>query len=379
MVRLHNQCFTTAGLLMLTYLTFDLQKELFGLIGFASRSPKFQKYHLNKKITPWKILKKPDDLLIYLHVPKTAGSTYRKLLVNAKSEFTNWYPNKTTHSWNSPGCIKNRNFGGTHCSVAELTNCVEKGFLEGVSENHKDGEDNVKNPRLNFVTVLRHPVDRVISEYFWWKNPNNINHRPCAPAWNREMCKVQENITAWVLSGHNTAHNRQFKSMIGLVKMRTPGWSPMECNNLNGKHDFMFWNRFMSDSELGDSEVLSDSDFYKSSKLNAKNSESNGYKLLNSDKYLLETGLEEIEKNFAFIGIKEDIDESLRLGNVILKSQKKSKKKAEEVNFHANEAKSEIEDDLRKIIENRNYLDMVVYNFAVRKMKVTLDDFDGRV
>ena len=54
-----------------------------------------------------------ETLLVYIHIPKTAGSTFKKLINSINTDLTDWYPGKGTNSWNSPGCLDAHKYGGT--------------------------------------------------------------------------------------------------------------------------------------------------------------------------------------------------------------------------------------------------------------------------
>ena len=113
-------------------------------------------------VQAWQKLNNSSDLLLtFIHIPKTSGSSFfntvREAAVTADIKI---FPNHQ-NSFNSPGCRKNREFGGTHCSFSELNDCF-------VTKRAQIGYENLQNPTNKYFSIIRNPIDRVISEYFWW-------------------------------------------------------------------------------------------------------------------------------------------------------------------------------------------------------------------
>ena len=201
-----------------------------------------------QNVTPWRqLITEPIETMIaFIHIPKTAGSSFYKLINTDKYgksmrlRYQNIYPSKfykntgsgkkgDPESWNSPGCQFEKQHGGTHCSFSELEDCFDKRYVETVA--------NVK-----YMTVFREPVRRVISEYFWWRNkvcencPRKVRKfrgEMCGlkdkdQNWPDDLCRVSGNFTAWLLSPVNVAHNRLVKSVMSMNKMnrRVIFWNP---------------------------------------------------------------------------------------------------------------------------------------------------------
>ena len=314
-------------------------------------------------------------LLPFLHIPKTAGSTM-KLIIDL-FDFS-WplkksvYPSKKFKSFNSPGCIVTSSYGGTHCSYSELKDCIDRKLLlwpENFEKFNEKGRQyvmsNSKNQimedfeikiKTKFISIVRHPIERVLSEYYWWAKVADRDDGRCANAWHIESCSVRDNLKHWVMHPFNTAHNRQVKSLANLPKMKAPGSRYRQCLNLDGQADHKFFG---------------------------------SYQTLNSNKSLIINAIRNIEENFAFIGIYEDINLSGHLSKIILSYindplqidfdedfiNDRSKGKFSP-SHSTNDSKPEIFDrEILDMIFERNQLDMVLYWYLKEKLRVTKDRY----
>jgi len=175
-------------------------------------------------------------IFFFIHVPKCAGwETWQaiKEIANAghvcerPEPVVLWPPGK---SWRNAGCASGGNSMGIHCSLSEISDCYESGNMQRVDKGHCVEKEWVMGKKdrpvyhvypirtFKFITVLREPVDRVVSEFYWWKP------WPLEPAWDQPLHRAssQDNLTAWALSPHNNAHNRMTKQVAFLPSMRAP-------------------------------------------------------------------------------------------------------------------------------------------------------------
>ena len=197
-------------------------------------------------------------VLAFIHIPKCAGTSFfnrcREVTGQgpgrthasgdaeaggpADGGFT-WYPQEAcytslsdgksevcrTNSWNSPGC-SSEPFGGTHCGVSETADCLDRGLAQLTPPLRPN------DPKPLFVTIIRNPVERVLSEYAWWK-------KRCARerGWTAGLCAAhkirgaspEERLLAWINTRDNNAHNRMAKMLAHLPAMRAPGASQSHC------------------------------------------------------------------------------------------------------------------------------------------------------
>lgn len=211
---------------------------------------------------------------------------------------------------------------------------------------------------MKYVSIIRDPVERVISEYFWWKSGKRISH---SFAWPAELKKVayenHGNFTKWILHENNTAHNRQFKTFLdvgavgdnyGLDGVLNTDVS--DCANINSTKYLRFWKKF-SEERGGLLESGSLENDLKTSVLNT------------------------ISENFLFVGLTEKMDSSEDVFSKIAKTRlgKKREKPKGWVDpktvWHES-TKSEVTDFQRSLIRERNRLDIFLYE----KMKGRFDE-----
>ena len=258
-------------------------------------------------------------ILPFIHIPKTAGSTWRTTLTSFKSSQSfaykySWYPNNihSVKSFNTPGCHEGPVYGGTHCSFTEMDTCLKKNYanLKGSDDqwfrlSYKEREDQVNFPRppeistpefmienkknIFYNTILRHPITRVLSEFYWWSTATT-----CIGSWPTKLCPDSEDVATWVSSDYNTAHNRQFISLlpnrnfssleelaknIGLANRPTG-----KCFNVNGNKAINYYG--------------------KASELSVRYD-------------LLQPIFENIDNNFGFLGILEQYELSAHVARAI--------------------------------------------------------------
>lgn len=269
-----------------------------------------------------------DTLLIYIHIPRTAGSAFKKIVNNLHGPYRGlWYPTKPSHIY--PGCQLHHADGGKYCSYSELNTCVQGRRIQSEIENiHTKSQ-------VRYATVIRDPVDRVLSEYVAWRATEEQN-----PGWDNNLgdrAYYHNNLTEWVLAVNNTAHNRQVKSLADLGNTDFLRSFGSQCANQNAAKDIGYWQN---------------------------------YTLMNEDEGLLDNVIANIEENFAFIGLAEDLKHSGEQAKLILR---------DDVEYDAGWAEPkrpstsvpEVGDDVRRLILSRNSLDARLYQFIKKKMTST--------
>lgn len=201
----------------------------------------YQKFHpitLSSKlqnlfdtIQPWPILKSnPNSTLIpWVHIPKTAGSSFKEALNDFGRKYTStewpyrkcFFPNYKQSSSISPGCRSGKPSGLSHCRYSELKECIDGDFanlypdyntfydqyfkhfprpekkpkeMREYFENEIMGslaENDTYLPvsrkeieTVKYMSNIRNPVVRTLSEYFYKKpSGNHLN----APGWTKAM------------------------------------------------------------------------------------------------------------------------------------------------------------------------------------------------
>jgi hypothetical protein len=114
-----------------------------------------------------------EELLLFLHIQKTAGSTLRTFIKNQYDEDEIW-------------------FGSSLDKLKEYDpnklKCVGGHFPYGIHQNF--------NRPFSYFTMLRDPVDRVLSYYYFIKNrPNRGKHERTAGMDIKDFMKTLENQT----------------------------------------------------------------------------------------------------------------------------------------------------------------------------------------
>ena len=286
-------------------------------------------------------LPKSSTLLVYIHVPKTAGSSFRGLINQFLPVYKHWYPDTGTKSFVAKYCGTNRDTNiCTHGSLSEITNCLD---------NNPD--PNLEPFRLTnrkFISVVREPVSRVISEFYYWRNKS-------APAWP-DVLRTETNrndLKKWVKTDPNSAYNRQAKSMVYYQDLIPPfengTWG--ECHNLNGRRDLQYWTQ-----------------------------KSGGYDSINLSDDLLNNLIATIENKFAFIGITGLMFDSVEIASKIIGAENnfdrqkfgyKSVRKS-----HASHKPDKIRQDLENYITQKSQLDLKLYAYVLKKLLATVQEIN---
>ena len=270
--------------------------------------------------------------LAFVHVPKSAGASFwtsvRAIvaLANASSRVRIFFGDDDNPTTN-PGCASGRH-GATHCSAAEIDTCLLRGLATQLVHPNPARPYTISNrPFLlaegvlpRFVVVLREPVARLRSEFYWWAvSERPYNHASsfynCSSSpigdWPLELCEAFAarpaapprspgfaNATAaafvrWLRHPANRAHNRQTKQLTifeGDDAVLPPkARHELACHSFNGSSDF--WARhYPAAADAAGVEAA-----------------------LNADGALLERCLRGLRTRFAVVGIFEDLAASLRL------------------------------------------------------------------
>ena len=135
-----------------------------------------------------------------------------------------------------------------------------------------------------FVSVMREPVERVLSEYKSWKHLCN-SKKTTDQLWTSKLCTIAQlnNLTEWIMHVDNTAHNRQFKTLIYNKNITI---SPdRNCLNMDPLRDVRVWKDFLVDTQM--SEIKMET--------------------------VVATALKLLHNMYAFIGLADNIEQSSRL------------------------------------------------------------------
>jgi len=254
--------------------------------------------------------------LWFMHIIKTGGTwAYEKyfdrLAINYDLKADECGAKKHELKGSMSNVSREMFTGYFHANLGEFHHCFRDRFVS---------KDNV------LATQLRHPVERVISEYYFYKVRNNEKKRDKINWWTEEMIRtsLKEDFMTWVQDPRNMAHNRQ--AFWFLYDLETHG-----KRTIVGRPD----------------DTL---DWWKS-----------------QDKSTQEMKLmlkKRIHENFRFISIMEEPEISDEVfssifGKKAVQSMKKS---------HASGKPSKISDEIREEILERNKLDLWLWEYVKAKL-----------
>ena len=229
-------------------------------------------------------------LFVYIHIPKCAGDGFYQALRRypGVSNALSFFPSLMELSHASFGCMAN-GAAGTHCGVSEIGTCLSTGAARLSGPAYQ-----LPRPVAPlYVAILREPVQRSISEYFWWR-PHCEAKAKLATwdvffPWPQELCML--NLSEWARHPINPAPNRMTKALVDLPAMGRgiPGHK-RACVTMAALDAAVFWQGYYSAPTLGAA-----------------------YERLNQDNALLDNALLTLSTRFAFLALTEELERSVQL------------------------------------------------------------------
>jgi hypothetical protein len=140
--------------------------------------------------------------LIFLHIPKSGGSTFHTVLGKR-------YNSYETH-----------NVLGSRAGDSEISEFInmkqdQKSKITLLKGHMPFGLHKHLSDRFEYITFLRNPVERVISQYFYIKkNKNNPKHKEV----HMGGMNIQEFVTSGIVTGMNNGHCRFLTGDIDRLK-----------------------------------------------------------------------------------------------------------------------------------------------------------------
>ena len=310
-------------------LLLDLHGAVLMMLVMVRRSPGQSNERVPSTLYSQTVLQNR-PCIAFIHVPKCAGTGFMTgavRLTNGDAQDTSdaaalWFPGKlcgyypgtdalptacARRSWNSPGCGSEPH-GGTHCGFSETMGCLKRGLAQTPKGWYATGNDSSSNglstrsevgacTKLVFASVAREPVDRLISEYFWWGK-----HCEREAAWSEELCKTAHQgrgfadmgtVMDWLQSPHNNAANRMTKMFATYDGAPLP--TSQNCIAFDAKLQYDYW-----------------------SKRYRKTNEDGLEAAINSDDALLVDAIANVDRHFGFIGIQNYMLDSFSLFSRLL-------------------------------------------------------------
>lgn len=315
--------------------------------------------HLTAKWWPDKDV---GNLVIFMHIPKSGGTHFHYLVGQTilKTDNVTFYPTDG-NSWNTKGCTAQKEVGGSHCGNTEITQCLRSGDskVEGVLHDPA-------NAPFKYVTVLRKPVERAISEFFW--------HYPCSSICTAtELCNAD--FLTYITSPANTLRNLQAKMLVSLPSMQDQKFrvDPEHCaNSFAHVNQVAFWNDYYARKDGLEPPVPGATDairWHVEHKIEDR---------FNDDEELFENIKTNIRENFALVAVAEQLGAAEKL----LRELYPSLSQREIDNLHRSQhpahkspislkgkgrnfRKSDVTTEMRAEMERVNRMDMRLYQWVI--------------
>ena len=205
--------------------------------------------------------------LVFVHVPKCGGTSFEAVVQQMRSRNHVWFGATGSH----PGCGKY-----SHCSVSELARCFDEGralicraqpdWRSNSSECARQllaRRDEVGLPfgswqrppilMPRYVTMVRDPVERTVSEWFWFGQRHLLSWKTCTQVWTAAVCELtggerHHNVSAllrWMAAPGNTAGNRQTQ-MLSDVRWAFGAAADRPCATMSASFIHLYsWRRYL--------------------------------------------------------------------------------------------------------------------------------------
>ena len=240
----------------------------------------------------------------------------------------------------------------------------------------KDTKSFGENIGIKYFSVIRHPVTRMISEYYWWLPKTREQVKNCKRnnfSW-KSMCETafKNGFEHWLykvpaMKTDNTALNRQTKSLYPMEVsdreeiLKHYVTYRQDCANFDGLKG-LIETKTMYGKPVGSS---------------------SGSFEINADWQIAIDTIKNVEENFAFILILDELQQSYEVLKKVLRYQQdydedKTTQKSErnKRTTHTSKHPDEFPAHLLVKIVETNQLDMVVFDYFTKKLKVTKELFN---
>jgi hypothetical protein len=266
--------------------------------------------------------------IAFMHVPRTGGDSFFDALnaSAAANHLSLFPPSDLVHSWTAPGCTQTGGVAGSaHCTYSELHACLDKG---------------ARRNDLKFVTVLREPVARTISEFYWWTRKSAGSHGGLTSAqrfWNiRTAEEAEHGLLAWARDPRNNAFNRQVKY---LAMVAPDPASRHSCITTDYDAYVAYWTaRYDCNADEIEERV-------------------------NADRSLLEDAKKAIEDRFLYVGLTDAFEQSVEeLQTALGVSTPYARSPSHNSPSYERPSKA-----IEELVRERNALDAELYAYVVER------------
>lgn len=283
---------------------------------------------------------------VFVHIPKSGGQSFFDVInreydragyTNASNLFL--FP-ETGFSHASHGCVDpSKRVAGTHCGVSEIHDCITS---NRAIRNHQRIIYDHESTKLKFITILRNPVKRVVSEYFYWKPCKSNSLIP----WGEQLCQDANSFESWLGSPSNVVHNRMVKQLVMLPRMSEKRVVPAHCTTFHFANVHEYFRNYYNISK------------------DAKNPRrviAAVENRINEDKSLLQNAKRVLREEFFFVGFQDRMENS----TVELLSALQINKTAIRLpHIHSTGVMPRIDEKSAAAIRRKNELDVALYRWA---------------
>jgi hypothetical protein len=212
---------------------------------------------------------------------------------------------------------------------------------------------------FKFITVVRDPLNRVVSEFYWWKRS------PFEKAWDLPLHMASsKGLMVWALSPHNNAHNRMTKQIAFFPSLRAP--SSKDCASYSAAVEKRYW-----------------------SALYGRSVDDGLWAAVNQDDELVKNAIHSLSDRFAAVAITERMSDSFTvICNMVVREGRQWDSKcgssviqavvgggAKHLHHHSH---GNVSVEERARLQQLNRLDVELYRFAVGRLDEQLALGRGR-
>jgi hypothetical protein len=339
------------------------------------------------------------DLLAFVHVPKTGGSSFYDTLRHfTMSDGITWYPGGTggSASFIDVGCGVRA--GSAHCDVAEVDACLTTRYTGNMpTETLPFAKNGPPERRRLYVTVLRDPMKRVLSEFMFacktkgkckrkdkrintpngpkvlldWSDSlwDSLWYPPKGGAQLSTCAQVSaKSFNDWLQHPDNAAHARYARFLLPRVGSGGSNGAALlnrEHNCLAGDHEgtVRHWSALLA---AHGSSTMAPSSRGGPTRLQEITT------AINNDKALQDAATTVLLQRFWFVGILEDLEASYEAFCELGRYKRCGSRPADNTGQKHSGIKPAfaLDAEARRIITQHNKLDMHLYRTALQKIRL---------